>query len=216
MESFDSVAEFLPPSAVLLGLSLLPVERSAGEMLGLDAHAEFLTIGGAPGGIDKLLKMLTKSLSDFDSYLDVRDVVVPISLALNCLRCIAPRFRRLPSVPHRTLSAEQVLLGQDKQFIDLHWMKCSGFRKTVDSKHFESLFLGADFASLADGFVRVNWKISTKIDALKLSENVQWELSSYQSAAHRDKWHYITLFYLLYTISFYGLCFMYFKLIFYV
>jgi hypothetical protein len=126
------------------------------------------------------------------SYDSIRVQILQLSFLLNFRTKVAPRFRALPSPPFKGLSDSEILLSQDRQFVDLHWLLCRGHRKIVSSDTFADLFQNeSKFCELAGPFTCENWTTETKINALQISPNTQWQLASLQSAGIRDRWRII-------------------------
>lgn len=128
-------------------------------------------------------------LQNKQNYLQHRDEAVELSIALNIVQYIAPRFRALPASPKATTSDSPNQLSIDRQVIDMHWAWIQGQKKAVGAEEFEHLFQRKEFDwILAEKFARLNWTTDVKIRALQLNVNLQWELAQYQSKKHRDSW----------------------------
>ncbi|MBV7568473.1 hypothetical protein [Pseudomonas sp. PDM27] len=165
-----------PASEVLRALQALPKFASA----------------LSPTNEDRLLELFNTLLNSGKSYDSIRVQILQLSFLLNFRRKVAPRFRALPSPPFRGLTDSEILLSQDRQFVDLHWLLCRGHRRIVSSDTFADLFQNeSKFCELAGLFTCENWTTETKIKALQISSNTQWQLASLQSAGIRDRWRII-------------------------
>ncbi|MDY7566283.1 hypothetical protein RGU44_14680 [Pseudomonas sp. 5C2] len=118
--------------------------------------------------------------------------MLQLSFLLNLDRKIAPRYRPLPSPPFAPTNHGEVLMGRDRQFVDLHWLFCRGHEAVVSSKIYEKLFSDEEiFLALAGRFCSETWHGGTKINALNISDATQWQLACLQSEKIRNRWRVI-------------------------
>lgn len=165
-----------PASEILSALQVLPNFASA-----LSSTSE-----------DRLLELFNTLRNSGKSYESIRLKILRLSFLLNFRAKVAPRFRALPPPPFKGLTDSEILLSQDRQFVDLHWLLCRGHRRIVSSDRFADLFQSeSKFCELAGQFTCENWTAETKIKALQISPNTQWQLASLQSAGIRDRWRII-------------------------
>lgn len=127
------------------------------------------------------------------SYIQIRKLVIFASIMLNLKGEIAPRFR-----PMRTpckgggrvdYPTEHILLSNDRQMIDLHWIYCQSLNAN-SIKGYQSLFdkfrpfdvvRAAVFSSKAGAAER-------KSNLLGLPEIQQFQLASLQSTQVKTRW----------------------------
>jgi hypothetical protein len=124
-----------------------------------------------------------------DAYTAYRDILLPVSLALNERQEWAPRFRGLPTLPAAKSGPEGVRYLMDLQIIDLHWRANSTRRPTV---RLNSLFLlPFDFA-LAEHEAARGLPMPVKVLDLGLTPTMQLDHAVLQADALRDKWRSIS------------------------
>jgi hypothetical protein len=128
---------------------------------------------------------------DGPAYSDVRDEVCAIQIELNRRKRLAPRFRPSITPPRKPKTDDDVMLSRDRQFIDLHWLHCIGWKKRLWGCNavFERLLARANFrADLVERFVLVPVKADTKATWLGLPDPVAFQLVSIQTGQIRDRY----------------------------
>ncbi len=142
------------------------------------------------GDSNKLLEPITRLSYDKSvktgerfGFLEVRNKLLILGIALNLIGVIAPRFRPMrtpPKIkPGTDYSTENILLSNDRQVIDLHWIHCKRMRVSI-IKGYQKLFdpytpfdwiRASEFVSKAGAFKR-------KADLLSLSEIDEIQLAA--------------------------------------
>jgi hypothetical protein len=121
------------------------------------------------------------------AYVEIRSGVCAISILLNEAGWPAPRFRGMRRVPPRNISADDKLLSNDRQVIDLHWLWC--LRHQPPRKPFKQLLSAPEFDyEFASTIVATPRKAEEKAAALGLSDRQEALLGALQRAATRSRW----------------------------
>lgn len=124
---------------------------------------------------------LTPSPNKTDNYLDNRAAYCALGIHLNETGLIAPAFRPVKRLNKaKNLTAEEEILGLDRQVIDLHYLFCQHrpeIRPTDDE--FKRLFSDPEFDyQLAADFAQRKWTKENKArKSLGLPEHLQYEMA---------------------------------------
>lgn len=125
-------------------------------------------------------------------YRTIRPSLCAISIALNERGAPAPRIRLMQKPPGFVgLNETDKLLSNDRQVIDLHWLKL--YESLEPKSPYEKLFEGAalDFGA-ASNFVAKVGAATTKVAVLRLTERQQLLLATLQTKKVRDRWKAIS------------------------
>lgn len=126
-------------------------------------------------------------------YDEIRTIILFAQIMLNLKGEIAPRFRpmRSPCKPGGGVDypTEHILLSNDRQFIDLHWIYCQqlnansivGYKFLFDKSKPFDITLAENFVAKAGGYER-------KSNLLGLPEIQQFQLASLQSQNVKTRW----------------------------
>lgn len=125
------------------------------------------------------------------SYAEIRVEFCALSIEMNRRTLMAPRFRRQPKYPKITSKRRpgDDLASNDRQVIDLHWLRCRHFEAACLRAPYKRLFSGTTFDfDLASEFVSKMGSASDKADEyLALARHEQLELAVIQSDAIRQE-----------------------------
>lgn len=140
--------------------------------------------------IKERLSCLIEQYQDgLSSYAAIRAEFCALSIEMNRRKLMAPRFRPQPKCPRNESArkASDKLASNDRQVIDLHWLKCRGFKNANLRSPYKKLFSDAVFDfGLATEFVTKTGRVSVKADEiLHLTRHEQLELAVIQSDAVR-------------------------------
>jgi hypothetical protein len=159
-----------------------------------------VTFYSASEMIDKLQKLSYETYDELvirKSYAEVRSHLCNLGIFLNLQGSIAPRFRpmRKPIRPgaSRDYPIEHILLHNDRQVIDLHWIRC----QKLNANHmigYKDLF---DFYKLFDFekaslFAFKAGSKERKARLLGLSEFEQFQLAANETQEVKTRWKTIT------------------------
>lgn len=117
-----------------------------------------------------------KSLADWEIW---RRRFNTLSLELNERGMFPPAFRpRMPAPAHTDRSDSDNVHSTDLQVIDLHWLKCRGWRSVNSRAAVAPVFTNVTFSfHRAAEFAGLNWQMKNKIAAIRLPHRSQWEMA---------------------------------------
>lgn len=126
------------------------------------------------------------------SYSTIRNEFCALSLEINRRILMAPRFRQQPKYPKLKSNQRPSddLASNDRQVIDLHWLRCRDFQADELRAPYKRLFSGTEFDfDLASEFASKLGSPALKADEiLVLSRHEQLELAVIQSDAIRREY----------------------------
>jgi hypothetical protein len=125
------------------------------------------------------------------AYEQIRYALCAISILLNERGWPAPRFRPIRKPSKGTaLPADEKILSNDRQVIDLHWLRCN--EKISPKPAHRALFEGESFDfARASRFVEKVGTPRVKTEDLILTERQQLLLGVLQTDPTRDRWRTI-------------------------
>jgi len=129
------------------------------------------------------------TVKGFGAYLEVRDRWLFLNLYLNKLKLVAPAFRNYPAMaPFPVLDGEK-FFALDVQLIDLHWLRCNGFKRLVAQPEFADMFKVSSFDwGRATDFVTTAVKAEHKATSwLSLSDFEMAQMRTLKSKASRTR-----------------------------
>ena len=140
--------------------------------------------------IARLEDLLDRHYDDkLRSYSAIRGEFCALSIEMNIRMLMAPRLRPQPKFPWKASDrkASDELVSNDRQVIDLHWLKCRGFENSKLRAPYKKLFSDALFDfDLASDFVTKTGRVSVKAEEiLELTRQEQLELAVIQSDSVR-------------------------------
>ncbi len=140
---------------------------------------------------EDLVEWLEEIISDDDQpYSSIRDEACAIHIELNRRLRLAPRFRPARKIPREAKNPDHVLLSRDRQFIDLHWLHASGYKKTIidDRASFRRMLTGRELKKLAaEQFAVAPLKADTKATWLALPDQLAFQLAAIQTDTVRER-----------------------------
>jgi hypothetical protein len=129
-------------------------------------------------------------------YTTVRELACQISLELNLRGGVAPRFRpmrRPRPIGKGAYPKEDSLLSNDRQVIDLHWLRCRNAKLRIENRRWDGLVAEGPFDfALASLFSGTTGSPTTKAEEILCIRTAdQLELSTLQSEELRKRWSVI-------------------------
>lgn len=145
--------------------------------------------------LDELCRRRSTATAELIPYMQIRDEVCSLNLAMNTTGLCPPAFR-----PSRKLqffkaseagkmSLEAKILACDRKMIDLHWLKERGHRDLMDDLEFRDFFILDEFDfRQAEAFVTKRWNNDSRaIKVMSLTPIDQWQLASIVSGEVRER-----------------------------
>ncbi len=129
-------------------------------------------------------------------YKEIRDKVCAISIELNRRGKLAPRFRPMRRPPPKIKTADDIALSRDRQFIDLHWLHCTGWNRRVhgERREFHNILEVKKFNPVkAEMFASVPAPANEKAGWLALPDHMAFQLAAIQTDTIRERFRVANL-----------------------
>lgn len=133
---------------------------------------------------------------DWAPYDEIRLKVCAISVELNRRGKLAPRFRGMRRPPYKVTTLAELDLSLDRQFIDLHWLHCTGWNRVIqgDRWKFNNVLKVKTFQpGKAEMFAKVPVSANEKATWLALPDHVAFQLAALQTDAIRERFRVANL-----------------------
>lgn len=134
--------------------------------------------------------------ADLVPYDEIRLRVCAISVELNRRGKLAPRFRAVRRPPRKVVTLEELDLSRDRQFIDLHWLHCTGWNRMIHGERwqFRNVLKVKTFQPRkAELFAEIPASFDEKASWLALPDNVAFQLAAIQTDAVRERFRVANL-----------------------
>lgn len=126
---------------------------------------------------------------ELDGYEVHRTRWLTSNIRLNVEGRLAPRFRPRLQATWKPVTQDQLLYALDRQIVDLHWLHCTGVRRSVDEPTVSTVLQRDSFDwDMAMTFAESDVRHEVKVGQwLGLSELERWQLAALQDDATRKR-----------------------------